>query len=181
MDNWITLLYIWNKWSNILQYKIKVKLKKKKKNQKQQTNAYSAEGRAQYSWGDVKSWWPGLVSHPLRRGSLGSQGWTVLGLRKLGRKWRQVNPPLKTSSGARFPQSPDPGRPTYSQTKLSVPKGSQIPWTGRVRNSPPVSRWGCHLQTPSLESPYPRKTEPSGERCCKGWDLSGRRKRRGRK
>ena len=32
MDNWITLLYIWNKWSNILQYKIKVKLKKKTKN-----------------------------------------------------------------------------------------------------------------------------------------------------
>ena len=179
MDNWITLLYIWIKWSNILQYKIKVKLKKKK--QKQQKNACSAEGTAQYSWGNVQSWWPGLVSHPWRRGSLGSQGWTVLGLRKLARKWRQVNTPLKTSSGAGFSPSPDPGRPTYSQTKLSVvPKGSQIPWTGRVRNSPPVSRWGCHLQTPSLESPYPWKTEPSEKRCCKGWDLSRRRKIWGR-
>ena len=62
MDNWITLLYIWNKWLTILQYKIKVKLKKKKKTQKQQTNAHPTEGTAQYSWGDVKSWWPGLVS-----------------------------------------------------------------------------------------------------------------------
>lgn len=77
------------------------------------------------------------------------------GAEEAGRKWRQVNPPLKTSSGARLPPFPGPGRPTHSQTKPSVPKGSQSPWTGRVRNSPPVSRAGCHLQTPILRVTLP--------------------------
>ena len=40
----------------------------------------------------LRPWWPGLMSHPWSLGSLGSQGWTVMGLTELGRVCQPMSP-----------------------------------------------------------------------------------------
>ena len=123
-------------------------------------------------------------------GRLESLGWTVLGLREVGRMCQSMNPapwtgvsvPLCTS-----PQPPDPGSFTaVGAVKLFLLHPKDVELLGwKSFEKPPgphVSRWwGSHLQLPSLGSPQ-LWWEPPPESCAaEAWMCPGHRGKEGRR
>ena len=81
--------------------------------------------------------WPGLLSHPHSLSRLGSQGWTVPGLRELGSRgsrWAFLGSvaPGPPSTG---PQTPDPGWASHSYCKPTAPQNWWMPWAWRAMKS----------------------------------------------
>ena len=68
----------------------------------------------------TQTWWPRLMSHPWNLSRLGSQGWSVLDLRVLGRYAWQWAVYWRTR---RISSSGGVGRSSCSQAKPTEPKG----------------------------------------------------------
>ena len=98
---------------------------------------------------------------------LGSQGWTLMGLRELGRMYQQMSLPWTCSAW-----SPLDGT-TSSRSRQALQKLNQANCTQR-RVDPLVWKsferspglhiswwWGSHLYPPSLQLPHLQMTAPS--------------------
>ena len=81
----------------------------------------------------TQTWWPRLMSHPWNLSRLGSQGWSVLDLRVLGRYAWQWAVYWRTR---RISSSGGVGRSSCSQAKPTEPKGCWNIWDGRALKSP---------------------------------------------
>ena len=94
----------------------------------------------------TQTWWPRLVSHPWNLSRLGSQGWSVLDLRVLGRYAWQWAIYWRTR---RISSSGGVGRSSCSQAKPTEPKGCWNIWDGRALKVP----WATRLLVVGIPTP----------------------------